>query len=276
MDYYAGKTILVTGAAHGIGKALATEYAKAGARVVLADVQREPQDAVAEALRRDGFDARSYYCDVGSDDSVRDLAAAVRADVGAVDVLHNNAVLIRSGGILDLDMASLQLQMNVNICGYLRVIKAFLPGMIERGGGGHIVNTASPNGNVPAPIVADNLLPYCLCKAAAISMSQCMAASLAPHGIAVSVVFPDITYTDTVESLSGSSSDAFHQGFRGFLKENGESAEVVAKKIVDGVRTREFFVNTAPGYEEALVTWAQSRMDPMRDYLGEAMAKHKR
>jgi len=269
MDYYAGKIIVVTGAANGIGSAVATEYAKAGARVVLADVQQELQNSLAEALRRGGFDAHAYYCDVGSNDSVRDFAAAVQTDIGIPDIVHNNAVLIRSGGIIDLDLESLQLQMNINICGYIRVVKAFLPGMIKRGSG-HIVNTASPNGNTPALIVAQNLLPYCICKAAAISMSQSMAATLAAHGIAVSVVFPDVTYTETVQGLSGSSSDAFHKGFNAFLKEKGKSTQVIGKRIVDGLRSREFFVNTCPGYEDALVTWANSKMDPTRDYLMEA------
>jgi NAD(P)-dependent dehydrogenase (short-subunit alcohol dehydrogenase family) len=273
MDYYSGKIVVVTGAAHGIGSALATEYAKAGARVVLADIDEKPQSSVAEMLRRAGLDARAYYCDVGSDDSVREFAAAVQADIGVPDIVHNNAVLIRSGGILDLDMASLQLQMNVNICGYIRVVKGFLPEMIQRGSG-HIVNTASPNGTFPAAIVAQNLLPYCLCKAAAISMSQSMAASLTPYGISVSVVFPDVTYTETVQGLSGSSSEAFHKGFGAFLKEKGQSAEVVGKNIVDGVRSREFFVNTCPGFEDALVTWAKHKMDPARDYLMEATSKN--
>ncbi|KAF5970213.1 putative oxidoreductase ephD [Fusarium bulbicola] len=273
MDYYTGKIVVMTGAAHGIGSAVATEYAKAGARVVLADIDEDPQRSVAEALRRSGLDARAYYCDVGSDDSVRKFATAVQSDVGIPDIVHNNAVLVRSGGILDLDMASLQLQMNVNICGYIRVVQSFIPEMIKRGSG-HIVNTASPNGTIPAAIVAQNLLAYCLCKAAAISISQSMAASLTSYGISVSVVFPDVTYTETVHNLSGSSSEAFHKGFGAFLKEQGQSAGVVGKNIVDGVRSREFFVNTCPGFEDALVTWAKHKMDPTRDYLMELTTKN--
>ncbi|KAF5594588.1 short chain dehydrogenase [Fusarium subglutinans] len=248
MDYYAGKIVVVIGAAHGIGSAIATEYAKAGARVVLADIDEETQR--------------------------RELATAVPSDVGIPDIGHNNAVLVRSGGILDLDVASLQLQMNVNICGYIRVVMGFVPEMIKRGSG-QIVNTASPNGTLPAAIVAQNLLPHCLCKAAAISRSQSMPASLTSYGISVSVVFPDVTYTETVQSVSGSSSEAFHKGFGPFLNEQGQSAEVVGKNTVDGVRSREFFINTCPGFEDALVTYTNrstiidwvSGKDNVRPYL---------
>ncbi|KAF5252726.1 hypothetical protein FANTH_2353 [Fusarium anthophilum] len=167
MDYYAGKIVVVTGAAYGTGGAVATKYAKAGARVVLADIDEDPQRSVAEMLRRGGLDALLYYCDVGDDDSVHEFATAVQSDVSVPDMVHNNAVMVRSGSILDQDMTCLELQMNVNIYGYVRVVMGFVPEMIKRGSG-KFVNAASPNGTFPAAIVAQNLLPYCLCKDAAI------------------------------------------------------------------------------------------------------------
>lgn len=147
MDYQ-GKIIIVTGAAHGLGRAVAVEFARAGAKVVLADIQQEPQLATVEALRQAGLKAWAFQCDVGSDESVAAFAAAVQKDIGVPDIIYNNAVLIRSGGIIDLDMASLQQQVNVNVFGYIRILQAFLPDMTARGSG-WIVNTASPNVTCP-------------------------------------------------------------------------------------------------------------------------------
>ncbi|KAE9571788.1 hypothetical protein CGMCC3_g12110 [Colletotrichum fructicola] len=271
---YQGKVIIVTGAAHGLGRAVAVEFATAGAKVVLADIQQEPQLATIEALRQAGLKAWAFQCNVGSDESVAAFAAAVHKDIGVPDIIYNNAVLIRSGGIIDLDMASLQQQVNVNVFGYIRMVQAFLPGMTARGSG-WIVNTASPNGNVPIPPVASNLFSYCLCKAADISMSQCMAVSLKPLGIGVSVVFPDITCKETVDSLSGTSSDKFHQTFTSFLKQQGKDVDVVGKKIVETLRAGQFFVNVCPRYEEALVELAKGKMDPTVDFFAVVNEKSK-
>lgn len=273
MDYE-GKIIIVTGAAHALGRAVAVEFAKASAKVILADIQQEPQLATVEALRQAGLKAWAFQCDVGSDESVAAFAAAVHKDNGVPDIIYNNAVLIRSGGIVDLDMTSLQQQVNVNVFGYIRIVRAFLPGMTTRGTG-WIVNTASPNGNVPIPPVASNLFPYCLCNAADISMSQCMAVSLKPLGIGVSVVFPDITYAETVDSLSGTSSDEFHQVFTSFLKQQGKDVDVVGKKIVETLRAGQFFVNVCPGYEDALIELAKGRMDPTVDFFAVVNEKSK-
>ncbi|KAJ0281291.1 hypothetical protein COL940_005745 [Colletotrichum noveboracense] len=188
------------------------------------------------------------------DESVAAFAAAVHKDIGVPDIIYNNAVLIRSGGIIDLDMASLQQQVNVNVFGYIRMVQAFLPGMTARGSG-WIVNTASPNADI--------------------SMSQCMAVSLKPLGIGVSVVFPDITYTETVDSLSGTSSDEFHQTFTSFLKQQGKDVDVVGKKIVETLRAGQFFVNVCPRYEEALIELAKGKMDPTVDFFAVVNEKSK-
>ncbi|KAF4832397.1 putative oxidoreductase EphD [Colletotrichum tropicale] len=273
MDYQ-DKIIVVTGGAHGLGRAVAVEFAKAGAKVVLADIQQAPQLAAVETLREAGLKAWAFQCDVGNDESVSSFAAAVQKEIGVPDIIYNNAVLIRSGGIIDLDMASLQQQVNVNVFGYIRMVQAFLPAMTARGTG-WIVNTASPNGNMPIPPVASNLFSYCLCKAADISMSQCMAVTLKPLGISMSVVFPDITFTETVDSLSGTASDEFHQTFTSFLKQQGKNVDVVGKKIIDTLRGGEFFVNVCPGYEDAVVELAKNKLDPMMDYFAKVQRKDK-
>ncbi|KAI1022138.1 hypothetical protein LB504_007315 [Fusarium proliferatum] len=264
MDYR-GKIIVVTGAAHGLGKGVASAYAKAGARVILADIQQELQIPIVEFLRKSGLDAYAYKCDVSNDESVAAFAAQVESEVGTPDIIHNNAVFIRSASIFDLELESLRRQVEVNVFGYIRIIKAFLPKMVARGSG-WIVNTASPNGLTPDPAVAVNLLPYCICKSADISLSQSLAVALKPHGIGVSVIFPDVTYTDTVHDLSGSSSAEFNQGFASFLKQNGKDADSEGQRIVNEVAKKKFFTSVLPKFGDILSEWAANGMDPLADY----------
>lgn len=111
-------------------------------------------------------------------------------------------------------------------------------------------------------MVADKFLSYCLCKAADISMSQSMLVTLKPLGIAVSVVLPDITYTETVEDLSGTSSHDFQKGFAQFLQGEGKSAAESAEKIFQKLNRHEFLANAYPGLEEVMVEAAKVGMDP--------------
>ncbi|EMT72627.1 hypothetical protein FOC4_g10004100 [Fusarium odoratissimum] len=140
--------------------------------------------------------------------------------------------------------------------------QAFLPHMISRGEG-WVVNTASPNAFIPPPIVAENLLGYCITKGAEVSMSYCMATSLRPRDIKVSVVFPDLTYTDSVHELKGNASDEFHRGFVNFVTTQSRSADLVAGRIVDKlVSTEGYVVNVSDGFEESLKAWVNQGIEP--------------
>lgn len=266
MFEYESKIVLVTGAARGIGQAIAIEFAAVGAIVVMADIQKESQEATATLLRSQGHKAFAYGCDVTIGDSVSAFASAVVKDLGCPDIIYNNAVICRSGGILNLDLENLRNELDVNVLGYVRVAQAFLPYMIERGSG-WIINTASPNAFVPPPMVAENLMGYCITKAADVSMSVCMSMTLKPKGIDVSLVIPDITYTDSVKELSGTASSDFHKGFADFITNRGRPSDVVAARIVEKMRQGGFFINVYDGFEDVLKTWVEREMDPSIDYF---------
>ncbi|KAH7239496.1 hypothetical protein BKA59DRAFT_484617 [Fusarium tricinctum] len=258
---YKDKVIVVTGAARGIGQAVSIKFAEAGAIVVLADKQLAPQEETVLEIRRRGHSAYAFQCDVTSGESVGALVSSVLECAGVPDIVYNNAVVIRSGGVLNASLDNIRQEFDVNVLGYLRITQAFLPYMVTRGSG-WIVNTASPNAFVPPPIVADNLLGYCTTKGAEISMSYCMAISLRPKGIGVSVVLPDLTYTDSVYELEGNAPASFHQGFAEFVTTQSRSADIVAERIVERLRKQEYLVNVFDGFEESLKTWVNHGMDP--------------
>lgn len=259
---YENKIVLVTGAAQGLGKAMSVEFAKAGAKVVLVDRNNAPQISTVDSLRSRGLTAFAYQCDVTNQASVTALRRAVLSDVGVPDIIVNNAMLSRTGGILNLDVEDVRKQMDVNVLGYLRIVRTFLPEMVERRSG-WIVNMGSINGLMPPPIVSENLLPYCISKAADISMSQCMAASLKQHGIGVCVVYPDPTHTEAVETITGTASPEFHEGFKKFVRGFNKSSEEVGKHIVQELRKGKFCTTTLPEFRDDLLETAKRGMEPI-------------
>ena len=176
-----GKRILVTGASRGLGRALVDAFVAAGAAQVFAG-GRKAEDL--EALRSERV--TPVRLDVKSDSDVAPLA-----QLGAVDVLVNNAGVAGFGNPVTMDFAAIEEEVAVNYLGVLRVTRALTPGMIERGAG-VIVNVATPYARVNLPIVGT----YCATKAALLSLGQALRAYLHEHGIKVITVMPATTDTD--------------------------------------------------------------------------------
>ena len=126
-------TALVTGANRGIGLEAARQLARAGLDVVLTARDPEAGEAAAERLRGEGAGVRFEPLDVSSDESVRDCAQRLESEGVALDVLVNNAGILPSGGILQVDDDLMRHTLEVNLLGPLRTARAFMPGMLERG-----------------------------------------------------------------------------------------------------------------------------------------------
>ena len=186
-EQLAGALALVTGAASGIGRATAEALAHHGARVLMVDRDDEAAARAARGLPS----ARPLHCDVADAAAMEALAARVLREEGVPDIVVNNAGIGVAGRFVDTSAEDWRAIVDVNLLGVVHGARLFARAMIERGGGGHIVNTASAAAFLPSP----SLTAYSATKAAVLMLSEGMRAELAPHGIGVTAVCPGIVAT---------------------------------------------------------------------------------
>ncbi|MFD7297466.1 SDR family NAD(P)-dependent oxidoreductase [Streptomyces sp. NPDC059897] len=191
MELREGQVAVVTGAASGIGLAMARRFAADGLKVVLADVEKAALESAAEELRGDGATVHARVVDVGEREQVMDLAADTYATFGACHVLCNNAGVGSGaeGRMWQHEPNDWKWAFNVNVWGVFHGIQAFVPRMIEGGEPGHIVNTSSGDGGI-APLPTASV--YAVTKAAVVTMTESLYAHLkAEHArVGASVLFP--------------------------------------------------------------------------------------
>ena len=180
-----GKAALITGAARGIGRAFAEAYAREGARVAIADIDIDRARAAAEEL---GDAAIAVKMDVTDQASIDAAVAETVAMLGRIDILINNAALFTASPIVDIERADFDRVFSINVGGVLFTMQAVARHMIERGGGGKIINMASQAGRRGEPLVA----VYCATKAAVISLTQSAGLNLIGHGINVNAIAPGV------------------------------------------------------------------------------------
>jgi len=185
-----GKTALITGAASGIGEAIATALAEAGASVYIADVNEAAGRRVAETLG-----GIFLACDVSKEEACRDAAAMVLERFGRCDVLVNNAGVGHVGTALTTTGDEYDYLSSVNVKGVLFMSQAFLPDMIERRSGS-IINMASIGGIVG---IRDRFA-YCATKFAVVGMTKCMALDHAESGVRINCICPGRVETPFVQA----------------------------------------------------------------------------
>jgi NAD(P)-dependent dehydrogenase (short-subunit alcohol dehydrogenase family) len=185
-----GKVAIVTGAAGGIGRAYAQALGKAGAKVVLADVDERAARAAAKELELERIDAFAVGVDVGSELSVRDMARLAVDRYGGIDILVNNAALMAEipfGPVTELPLDFWDRVLRVNLTGPWLCTKAVLPAMKQRGRG-KIINQSSGGAFGPAGV-------YGVTKLGLVSLTVTLARELAPHRINVNAIAPGFVDT---------------------------------------------------------------------------------
>lgn len=191
-----GRVAIVTGAAGGIGGAIAAELAAAGAAVGMLDRDAEGAAKTADALRASGATVFAIGCDTTDEASVAAAFAATRSALGPASILVNNAGILRPGPLAEIPVAAWNALMAVNLTGYLVCAQAARPQMLEAGGGAlvHIASIAASN---PQPRSG----AYSPSKAGVVMLSRQLALEWGADGIRSNVVSPGLIRTPLSESF---------------------------------------------------------------------------
>ena len=254
MEQLEGRVAAITGSGSGIGAALAVACAEAGMDIALADVEAEKVEGVAAQVRERGRRAIAAGVDVRSGEALDAFAARTFAELGGCHLLCNNAGVLALGLVHQRSVADLEWVLGVNLWGAIHGVRAFVPRMIEQGGPGHVVNTASIAGLVPAP--ANGV--YTTSKYAVVGFTECLRLDLEPHGIGVSVLCPGPVKTGILKSERNRPADLgtsklSREDLTAVMK-GGDAANSIfiepaqaARAVLDAVRRNEPYVITHPG-----------------------------
>lgn len=258
MEDLRGKVAVVTGAASGIGLALATRFAAEGMKVVLADVEPVPLTAAESALRAQGAAVLAVRTDVMKEDEVRRLADAAFDAWGPVHVLCNNAGVAGGSGAADFwDVAAEDWNwvLGVNFWGVLYGIRHFVPRMLAHGEPGHVVNTASVAGLLTGFVSA----PYTISKHGVVALSEGLYKNLKTRQarLSASVLCPGWVNTNILEAernrpealqAPAAAEDAMTaqrqamvDAIRGFVQ-SGFRPDEIAARVIDAIRSDRFYI----------------------------------
>ena len=259
MQEFKNKVGVVTGAASGLGRAMAERFAAEGMRLVLADIEENPLNAFAKELGRAGVQAITQRVDVSKPEDVERLASRAYEEFGAVHVLCNNAGVFPPGGpVWSEPLGVWNWTLNVNFFGVLHGVKAFVPRMLAAKEEAHIVNTASLAGVTTRPLMA----AYNVSKHAVVALSECLyeELQLATDRIQVSVLCPAFAKTRLAESarnkpgsveVDESASFGFYDTLKQVVEEGTPPAEIV-EQMMKAIRANQFWILTHPQFDGAV------------------------
>lgn len=241
----AGRTAVVTGAASGIGRAIALRLAAAGARVALADVDEPELERAGAEARAAGAEAICVPTDVGDAEAVERLRERTLEAFGGVHLLVNNAGVVVGGRFMDQSQATWEWVLDVNLWGVVHGLRAFLPDLLAADAG-HVVNTASMAGLITQGIAA----PYAASKFAVVALSETLHHDLRAQGanVGVTVLCPGFVRTRIMSSdrhrpeLAGAPDAGFARAAT--LVERGMAPERVAEQVLEAVASRRFYLFT--------------------------------
>ncbi len=259
LEFTAGRVAVVTGAASGIGRAIAAECSSRGMKVVLADVDTAGLDGFTSELAGQGREGLAMRCDVAQALDVEELAEVVYQRFGSVHLLVNNAgVAGAAGPSWTIGETDWKRTFDVNLLGPVNILRSFLPRMIEGGQPGWVVNIASLSGLLPAPGAA----PYGVSKAALLALSEALSIELKQAGapIGVTAACPAAVATTIAASLRPATAEAAAavQAAASGLAHGMAPAEA-ARRILAAVQEGRFSLFTHAG-SGALVADRNSRL----------------
>jgi len=272
MKDFKGKVAVVTGAASGIGRAIAQRAVAEGMRVVLADIEADALAKAAEAMK--GGTVLPYPVDVSDAGAMEAMAEAVYKNFGAVHLLFSNAGVAPDGKpAWAQSLDTWKWVIDVNLYGVIHGLRSFVPRMLAGGEEGHVVNTASVAGLSGGPMIS----PYFATKHAVVGLSESlyMELKMANARVSASVLCPAFVKTRIGESgrnrpTGGSSPaalDEFSVMVRGLI-EQGVSPESIADKVFEAIQEEQFWILTHPEFDAAIRERVEGMLERRNPKLG--------
>jgi NAD(P)-dependent dehydrogenase (short-subunit alcohol dehydrogenase family) len=253
IKYFANKTVVITGAGSGIGRACAIAYARDGAHVHGVDIDAARIEEVCADISKQGGAATAHCVNCADAAAMRDLATTIFAHAGRVDVLQNGVGILIAAPAEQMTVEEWRRIIDINQGSAIHGIAAFLPGMLRQGGKSHIVNIASFAGLVAFPFVS----AYSMTKYALVGLSEALALELRGRGVYVTAVCPSAVRTRIMDDgemrLPGSVETPMRRAFSHYAPR----PEWLAKKVLRGVRRGRPLIMPSPS---ALPLWWLKRM----------------
>jgi NAD(P)-dependent dehydrogenase (short-subunit alcohol dehydrogenase family) len=260
MQDFRGKTAFITGAASGIGRAMARAFGREGMNVVIADIDLEAARAAAQGLAAEQIKAQAVRIDVADRAAVREAALEAIAAFGKIHLVCNNAGVATGGPIGTVSERDWDWIVDVNLKGVVHGVETFVPLIQSHGEGGHIVNTASIAGLVSGA----GAEPYSATKYAVVAMSEGWAQQLAPLNIGLSVLCPGYVRTRIADSartrqdryggVQPVREDSFAAAGSNVAQAvaSGIDPDIVGARVVEAVRDGNLYIFTDPRFRDVV------------------------
>lgn len=207
-----GKVALVTGASYGIGFALASAFAKAGAKIVFNDIKQELVDKGLEAYKAEGIDAKGYVCDVTNEDQVTAMIAQIEAEVGSVDILVNNAGIIKRVPMHEMKASEFRQVIDIDLNAPFIMAKAVLPAMMKKRSG-KIINICS----MMSELGRETVSAYAAAKGGLKMLTRNIASEYGEYNIQCNGIGPGYIATPQTAPLREPQADGSRHPFDSFI-----------------------------------------------------------
>jgi NAD(P)-dependent dehydrogenase (short-subunit alcohol dehydrogenase family) len=257
MQVFKDKVAVITGAASGIGSALANQCAAQGMKVVLADIDQASLDRLCDSLGKTGAETLAVRTDVADPAAVEALAEQAYQRFGQVDLLFNNAGVLISGFSWERSVEDWQWILNINLMGVVHGIRSFVPRMLAQGTAAHIVNTSSLAGLLASPLMG----PYTVGKQAVVALTETLHYELQSinANVHASVLCPGPIATDIAGSgeqrdFDSAVSTEANTRLMGMLNDGiaaGMPPAECAVRVFEAIRQQQFWIFTHEDFKAA-------------------------
>ncbi|MEH6579382.1 MAG: SDR family oxidoreductase [Amphritea sp.] len=254
MKRFPNKRVFITGAASGLGRAIAIAFAKQGWKVAASDIHQDRLSQTCRLIKELGVETLNIPCDVTSYNALEEAASLLEKKWGGIDIVINNAGIADAGPMEDISLESWQRMLDIDLWSVIYGCKAFIP-MLKRQGGGHIVNTASSAGIACAPEMAN----YNVAKAGVIALSETLKAELAGHNIGVTVVAPTVFKTNLGETLIDGHDTGMGRSLKKELEKSTVTADQITQQTLRAIRKNKLYVIPQ---KDAKRAWRMKRLFP--------------